>query len=111
MNITSRDHARELINDAGITSENVTRAQLSVLWHKLAPRLRNTGNYSGTYAMKPPITGKFMTCRTGQWDGREAVSFNRGGFIGIAGWADNSSVQPILSGIGDWLDELKECNL
>jgi len=36
MNITSRDHARELINDAGITSENVTRAQLSVLWQRNA---------------------------------------------------------------------------
>ncbi|RHL22642.1 hypothetical protein DW029_08315 [Collinsella sp. AF38-3AC] len=31
----------------------------------------------------------------GQWNGREAVSFNSDGFIGFCGWADTVNSQPI----------------
>ena len=40
--------------------------------------------------------------KTEQWDRREAVSFNRDGFIGIAGWADNANVKPILDALVEW---------
>ena len=30
----------------------------------------------------------------GQWNGREAVSFNSDGFIGFCGWADSQNSQP-----------------
>jgi len=101
--IKNRDHARELIAEAGITSDNVTKEQLSRLWHLLAIRLRNSGNYQGSYAMSKPVVTHFMECKTSEWKGREAISFNRDGFIGIAGWADSGNVQPILDGIADWV--------
>ena len=50
--------------------------------------------------------GPYQTCSTDQWEGREAVSFNRDGFIGFAGWADSSNVRPILDGVEKWLDFL-----
>ena len=106
MEIKSNDHARELIAAAGVTTANVTDDQLIMLWHSLSLRLRNSDNYNGTYAMNKPTDLMFMTCRTEQWDEREAVSFNRDGFIGFAGWADSKNVGVILDGVGDWLDKL-----
>jgi hypothetical protein len=38
------------------------------------------------------------------FDDREAISFNRDGFIGFAGWADSKNVQPFLSAFVKWCD-------
>lgn len=43
------------------------------------------------------------------WQGREAISFNGDGFIGFAGWADDSNVQPFLRGFMRWLKEWMGC--
>ncbi len=40
------------------------------------------------------------------FDDREAISFNRDGFIGFAGWADSKNVQPFLSAFCKWCDEM-----
>lgn len=106
MEIKNNDHARELIAAAGITTDNVTKKQLKLLWYKLGTRLLQSGNYRSTYEMNGPTGTKFMTCRTDQWNNREAVSFNCDGFIGLAGWADSSNVRPILDGVADWLEQL-----
>ena len=106
--IKTNDEARELIEAAGITVENVTDDQLVMLWQSLRSRLRNSGNYNGTYKMDTPTDLMFMTCSTEQWDEREAVSFNRDGFIGFAGWADSSNVKPILKGVSDWLEKIND---
>lgn len=46
--------------------------------------------------------------------GREAISFNRDGFIGFAGWADDTNVQPFLRAFVrwalEWMDEDDEDN-
>lgn len=43
----------------------------------------------------------------GSWfDDREAITFNRDGFIGFAGWADNKNIQPILKAFDKWLETL-----
>lgn len=39
------------------------------------------------------------------FQGREAISFNKDGFIGIAGWADRNNVQPFLRAFLLWLSE------
>ena len=40
---------------------------------------------------------------------REAISFNDGGFIGFAGWADKYNVQPFLKAFDRWVEfELSE---
>lgn len=43
------------------------------------------------------------------WQGREAISFNGDGFIGIAGWADDNNVQPFLRAFMRWLKEWMDC--
>ena len=37
---------------------------------------------------------------------RECISFNPGGFIGFAGWADDRNVQPILKAFDKWMNEM-----
>ena len=48
----------------------------------------------------------YITCRAFYFKQREAVSFNEGGFIGFAGWSDNTNIQPILRGFLNWLDDI-----
>lgn len=49
-----------------------------------------------------------IRCSAFYFDRREAVSFNRDGFIGFAGWSDDSNLQPILRGFLAWVEELKK---
>ena len=102
MNIKTTDDARKRIAEAGITKDNVTDEQLQILRNCICARMIASGNYNGTYRMDEKVS-LFMTCSTEQWEGREAVSFNRDDFIGFAGWSDTNNIQPILQGVEDWL--------
>lgn len=106
IDITSRDEARSEIKRAGITVENVTKEQLSILWDCIYLKMLESDNYRGTFRMDKKVS-LFMTCSTDQWKKREAISFNRDGFIGMAGWADNSNIIPVLDGVECWLNQLK----
>lgn len=106
-----RDMVRKAIASAGITVKNVTVEQLSELHSHLNVAMRKSDCYDGTMRMNVDSDIKslwFMTCRTNEWDSREAISFNRDGFIGFAGWADDDNVQPILNGVTSWLLEMAE---
>lgn len=46
-----------------------------------------------------------IKCKSFYFTGREVVSFNRDGFIGFAGWADDKHIQPILDGFIEWTQE------
>ena len=100
--IENRDHARVLIASHGINHRTVTQNQLKLLHSCIDQRMQASGNYKGTYRMTGGVS-HFMACCTDQWEFREAVSFNRDGFVGFAGWADNSNVRPILDGVEEWL--------
>ena len=44
------------------------------------------------------------------WNQREAISFNKDGFIGFAGWADDLNVKPICEAFLEWCDYMEGCN-
>ncbi len=69
---------------------------------KDAPKVVASQERAGIYEAFLRVDGRY-------WDGREAVSFNGDGFIGIAGWADDSNVQPFLRGFLRWLKEWMGC--
>lgn len=104
MEIKNRDCARLAFKNAGITTENITKNQLSDLRKSINKKMIESGNYNNTYRMRQSVS-KFMFCKTELWENREAISFNRDGFIGIAGWADCGNVKPILDGIADFLEQ------
>lgn len=107
MSIKTRDEARKLIDDAGITCENITESELYLLWLNISTAMDLSDCYKETMKMNNPPS-KYMTCRTDQWNEREAISFNRDGFIGFAGWADSNNVKPFLEGVENWLSELQQ---
>lgn len=102
----NRDQVREAIANAGITTENVTLGQLESLYNYINAAMLESKCYDGTMRMNDRKDVMYMTCRTNEWESREAVSFNRDGFIGFAGWADDNNVQPILIGTTRWLLEI-----
>lgn len=59
----------------------------------------STGGIEDAYLR---VTGFYFSAR-------EAVSFNADGFIGIAGWADDTNVQPFLRALMRWLKEWMNC--
>ena len=47
-----------------------------------------------------------LTVKGTYFDSREAVTFNRDGFIGFAGWAPNTNVKPFIDAFVRWCDEV-----
>lgn len=39
-------------------------------------------------------------------EGRQGVTFEPDGFVGIAGWADDTNVQPLLRALLKWAEEV-----
>lgn len=101
----TRDQTRELLRDAGITCDNVTDKQLKRLRRIIGRHLRTSGILRSTARIaRARKDMKFITMQSFYFDHREAVSFNPDGFIGIAGWADNENVQPILAALAEWAE-------
>lgn len=99
----NRDAVREQLAKAKITTDNVTESELKALRKIINKHLKSSGIYGGTAKLRRAKKDlKFIEMQTNQWENREAVSFNRDGFIGIAGWADNDNVQPLLSALLEW---------
>lgn len=69
---------------------------------KYEPLIEASTERAGIYEAYLRVDGRY-------WQGREAVSFNGDGFIGIAGWADDNNVQPFLRGFMRWLKEWMNC--
>lgn len=100
------EEMRAILKDKGITTNNVNHAQLKALHKILSIKLRDSGLLEGTYRMNELSAGdhKYMTCRAYYFEAREAVSFNRDGFIGVAGWADSKNVAPLIEGVLEWAE-------
>lgn len=99
----TRNKVRESLAAAGITVGNVTKDEIKALRVIINKHLKASGIYHGTAKLRRPKKDlRFLEMQTDQWERREAVSFNPDGFIGVAGWADDSNVQPLLSALLEW---------
>lgn len=81
--------------------------QLKELRKEINEQMKASDCYHGTFRMRN-TKDEYLTCKCDQWENREAVSFNRDGFVGFAGWADEGNVQPILRGFQKWVEDLSE---
>lgn len=43
------------------------------------------------------LESAFIKVNSHYFEGREAISFNKDGFIGFAGWADDTNIQPFTN--------------
>lgn len=122
------EDARQYFKDKGLTYSKITYEDLTKLQLLLIDELNsyiNSDEYGKQMGMKlrTPLkkdikvlvkTGlqhAFLKVDGSYFGKREAISFNRDGFIGFAGWASSVNVQPMINAFIRWCDEItKEDN-
>jgi len=100
----NRDEAREVMKHNGITCNNITLGSIKRLRKILARHLCQSGIYESSAKLERLNKVKLIEMKTNRWNNRECVSFNDDGFIGIAGWADDNNVKPIISALIEWAE-------
>ena len=106
----TRKEVREAYANSGLTKEPLTFVRMNSLRDAINKHMLSPDYFDGTYHMKHHSNIKMhsngcvsMRCQAHYFDDREAVTFNRDGFVGFAGWADDGNVQPVLRGFMDWI--------
>ena len=127
----TRDACRSMFHNLGFSYDDVQRNDIYMLEALIAEELTKFNEESFTQMriahrasdaprinvcdnMDCSIESAFIRVDVECSKGREAISFNRGGFIGFAGWADDTNVQPFLRAfirwVLEWMDEDDEDN-
>jgi len=106
----TRSDARAAFMQTGLTYADLTQDHFRALRQAINIEMKSSKLING-YRMNAairmvdwPSGWAALTCRAYYFEKREAVTFNPGGFIGFAGWADDKNVVPILVGFTKWLD-------
>jgi hypothetical protein len=109
----TRDEARAHWAKSGLTYAALTAENLRRLRSLIDQRMRTSGAMGGTLRACQRFSihndhpnGKWaaLKCKAFYFGDRQAVTFEPGGFIGFAGWADETNVQPILTAFCSWVD-------
>lgn len=100
----TRDGVRASFAAYGMTFADLPKGALRALEQSIDREMQAAALMDGTFRMRD-LAGstEYLRCKSFYFDDREAVSFNKDGFIGFAGWADEHNVQPILRGFMEWL--------
>lgn len=110
----TRDDARSHWAAHGLTYSALTDANLERLRVLLDAQMRD-GYLRGTFRAARKVTrhkrddGADIRCEAWYFKGRQArqcVTFEPGGFIGFAGWSDDTNIQPIVRAFMAWVNEL-----
>jgi len=106
----NRDQARKRYEEADLSFFPLTLERMTALRDSINDEMLKAGLMGGTLHMKHPSNIEIhkngcalLRCKSHYFEEREAVTFNEDGFIGFAGWADDSNVQPILLGFLAWV--------
>lgn len=82
-----------------------TEDQITLLHGCIARRLIDFDGIRGTYRVDH-IAGKTIRVKSHYFENREGVTFDGAGWVGLAGWADETNIQPILWAVLDWVKEV-----
>lgn len=107
----TRDNAREVWAAAGLTYSNLTLGRVQRLQEMCGDEMIAHRKHLPGFAMLPKVDVSLqpdgfhieLRCKAVHFTKREAITFNAGGFIGFAGWADDINVVPILTGFAKWV--------
>lgn len=106
----TRDEARSMFSGAKLDYSVITQKSMQRLRMLINRRMKESGCMRGVFRCRQRAVVRDdyaeIKCRASYFDAREAITFNRDGFIGFAGWADNQNVQPVLAGFADWIKEM-----
>lgn len=116
--VCSNDEAREYFKSKGLTYDNITEGEILMLVMLLNKEIKAAvknceTSVSSMYLSKKmvirkksngTITDCYLYLNSHYFTQRECISFNRDGFIGFAGWADQGNTNPILRAFLKWCD-------
>lgn len=120
--VCSTNDAREYFKSKGLTYDSISEGDILILSMMLEKELKKSNKAGETSVstitlskkvdMKKKTNGHIMCCflyvNSHYFERREAISFNRDGFIGFAGWADQGNTNPLLRAFLKWCDYLAE---
>ena len=118
--ICSNQDCRDKFARLGLTYDDITEGEILALVMLLNREIRksnksgetsvNTTRLSSKMIIKHKPNGKISECylfmNSHYYTQRECISFNRDGFIGFAGWADDGNTNPICRAFLEWCDKL-----
>lgn len=116
MSTLTRERVRRAYRDAGHQDRQnqiVTEANMWSLREAINKRMLAAALMEGTFHMEHPscirLRGSYcsLRCNSYYFKAREAVTFKTDGFVGFAGWSDETNVQPIVEGFMDWLPTIR----
>lgn len=119
--VCSNNEAREYFKNKGLAYENITDGEIGALILMCEAELRMSNkNGETSYDMRMNWNAKikcnkdgnieyaFLSVKSDDFQSREAISFNKDGFIGFAGWADQGNLNPLLRAFIKWCDSISE---
>lgn len=120
--VCSTDEARQYFKRKGLTYNQITEGDIHALHRMCCQEVKksvksgetsvDTMYMSRKIDIKKREDGTIVCCflylNSHYFTRREAISFNRDGFIGFAGWADQGNTNPLLRAFLRWCDELTE---
>lgn len=120
--VCSTNEARQYFKDKGLSYEQITEGDIIALQMMCSQELKksnktgetsvHTMHMSAKIDMKKRPNGTIICCflymNSHYFTRREAISFNRDGFIGFAGWGDQGNTNPLLRAFLRWCDGLAE---
>lgn len=119
--VCTPDEARAYFEEKGLTYGDITEGDILVLTMILQKELKKS-NKAGETSVDITLSSKvdmkkrsnesiiccFLYVNANYFTRREAISFNKDGFIGFAMWADVGNQNPMLRAFLKWCDYLAE---
>ena len=100
--MNEREQARKYFEESGLSYKDIGSKEWALLLKILQSELDNFKSEDCI------MTGRIDVDSEGYFEKREGITFNTDGFIGLAGWADDTNVKPFVSTLIKWTDKLKE---
>ena len=119
--VCTNDEARNYFKKCGLTYNDITEGDILSLVLMINRELKksnkvgetsvNTMSLSKKIDIKKNTNGSIISCflylNSHYFTRREAISFDKDGFIGFAGWADDGNLNPLKRAFLAWCDQLK----
>lgn len=114
-----RDEARKYFAESGLTYADIDKVRIEELktliqkhldtrneLHADTKMMVNKRNKQSVFGKDGKMLGLALTMRCHYFNSREAITFGSSGFIGFAGWADDTNVAPLIAGFVEWVEGL-----
>lgn len=119
--VCTTNEAREFFKNRGLSYDSIHEGDILILCMMLQKELKKSNKAGETSVtmtlskridMKKKSNGSITECyiymNAHYFTRRECISFNRDGFIGFAGWADQGNTNPLLRAFLEWCKYLAE---